>query len=793
MQRLYSKKNNLIFFLTVVFLFKPVHLFAEDAIEIDLGNNTQSSSKTPQLNKTQIIPQKTSIGSQDENNQGRKIGSVINNSTTYVENIFIKADEKNNSVEIVGLNLPKPLVEKTGSSKLLLKFIKTDLKIPKQISGNGGIVKSIRSSIHGTTAWVVLDVNNSPGYSVTKIAEGFSIVFNVHNEDINAAIKEKPINNNNELANASDNVKSLSDKKSISRLIDTSIKPLEKAVQLIFTLDGSVKYTVRKLAQPEKLVIRFHDTKLNINEKTKKYQNDDMELQKGGLILMEMRQIGPVFSPISEAILTLAPGTTNQIDRDLNQIVVTLTAPQRIEKLIEKRGNINQLVTMDIESADINAVIKTLASEAGFDIDLVSGNLTGTINEKFKSVPFKTVLAVLLSPGGYDYELQGNTIRIGPQAVIRSTKAIMPHVTELLSPSGGMTPAQFDTLVRSILKATNAVTSTVDPVRNVLILNGTAADIEDYKNTIKDLKLDESTNSDRITRIVKLNYADPAQMIAIMTPYLTPVGKVQSDPRTNNLIIWEVASNMGVLLELIKEVDVKSPQVLIESNIFELDTENDLDMGVNWNVSRTIGDPTINGSLNQPPQSGNNPGAFTFGTLRSGLNISGTIQALETHKKGKIVSRPRIATASGIAAEINVVENIIYQNSTQTITPGGVITNQTTYSTLALPIDLKVTPRINDDGRITTIINANVTSQTGAAQGTGPPPTSVETATTTLTTKNGETIVIGGLMRELLQDTINGIPLLSSIPIIGTLFQEHDKQNTKVELVIFITPTIIED
>jgi type II secretory pathway component GspD/PulD (secretin) len=782
MPKLYSKKNNLLFFLIIIYLLKTVQVFAEDAIEIDLGSNPQSNSKASQPSKQQTV----NIQS------GKEIESNAKNKLTYVGNINIKADEKNNFVEIKGMNLSKPSIEKTGTSKLLLKFLKTDLRIPKQITGTGGIIKSIRSSIHGTTAWIVLDVNNnSLKYNVQKITDGYSVVFSDYNAVANN--KEKSLNNISGIGTESDTANVTSDKKGISRLIDSSIKPLEKGVQLILTLDGSVKYTVRKLAQPEKLVIRFHDTKLNINEKSKKFQNDDVELQKGGLLLLEMRQIGPAFSPISEAILTLAPGTTNQIDRDLNQIVITLTAPARIEKLVEKRGNINQLVTMDIESADINAVLKTLASEAGFDVDLVNGNLAGTVNEKFKSVPLKTVLAVLLSPGGYDYELQGNTIRIGPQATIKSTKAIMPHVTELLSPSGGMTPAQFDSLVRSILKATNAVTSTVDPVRNVLILNGTVADIEDYKNTIKDLKLDESTNSDRITRIVKLNYADPGQMIAIMSPYLTPVGKVQSDPRTNNLIIWEVASNMGVLLELIKEVDVKSPQVLIESNIIELDTENDLDMGVNWNVSRSVGDPTINGSLNQPPISGNNPGAFTFGTLRSGVNISATLQALETHKMGKIISRPRIATASGIAAEINVVENIVYATTAQSVGLGGVITNTTTYTTLPLPVDLKVTPRINDDGRITTIINANITSQSGPAQPSAPPPTTVESATTTLTTKNGETIVIGGLVREISQDTINGVPLLSSIPIIGTLFQEHDKQVTKAELIIFITPTVIED
>src|SRR5208282_1855478 len=116
------------------------------------------------------------------------------------------------------------------------------------------------------------------------------------------------------------------------------------------------------------------------------------------------------------------------------------------------------------------------------------------------------------------------------------------------------------------------------------------------------------------------------------------------------------------------------------------------------------------------------------------------------------------------------------------------------FNQLPLPIDLKVTPRITDDGRITSIINASITSQTGPALQSGAiPPTSIETTNTTLTTKNGETIVIGGLMRETMTDSINGIPLLSSLPIFGALFESHSYSLTKVELIIFITPTLIED
>lgn len=217
-------------------------------------------------------------------------------------------------------------------------------------------------------------------------------------------------------------------------------------------------------------------------------------------------------------------------------------------------------------------------------------------------------------------------------------------------------------------------------------------------------------------------------------------------------------------------------------------------MGVSWFANKTTGDPTLSANQANLPNPAAAPGVFAFGTVRSGFNISMNLQMLESHKKGKIISRPRIATASGVAAEINEVENVVIATQTQTIGLGGVVQFSTTYTTVALPIDLRVTPRITDDGRITTVINASITSQSGPAlSSSAPPPTNVQTANTTITTKNGETIVIGGMVREIAQETVNGLPILSSIPILGDLFKSRDKSNRREELVIFITPTIMED
>jgi type II secretory pathway component GspD/PulD (secretin) len=366
----------------------------------------------------------------------------------------------------------------------------------------------------------------------------------------------------------------------------------------------------------------------------------------------------------------------------------------------------------------------------------------------------------------------------------------------VIQPAGGMTPVQLQTLVQPILGPSNAVSTVIDPVRNVLIIHGTASDVEEYKQAMRDLKLEPGEESNKITRVVKLNYADPTQLSTILTTYLTPVGHVQIDPRTQDLVIWEVPENMGVLLELVKEIDVKAPQVLIESNLIEVSDEKDLNLGIKWDISKTAGDtidshaqmlPTnLSGNVVQAPQ-------FTFGTVKDNTSITAEIQALETKKKGKIISRPRIATASGVSAEIDTIQNVIVQTVQNTFVQG-VGQNQTiTFTQVAVPINLKVTPRITDDGRITTQMAVTVTSITGASAIGAPPPTTVEEAETTITTKNGETIVIGGLVQETITDEEDGVPLLEDLPILGSLFQSKNHVHQKQELIIFITPTLIED
>lgn len=764
-----------LFFISVLLTFMTFNLCQAADLDIDMGGNSGEKPKATVVPSEKSSIQETPLvgnRGQQTDLETKPKGAKGN----FIEKINVQKGEIE-SLEIIGNGLSEPTKD-ASNAKVVLKFPKTKLGIPSPIKVDGNQIRQIRSSQHGTTAWLVIDGKGLKSFKLSKTENGF--IFQQDQKEDLSLKTETP----------SPNAKTSPDKSLFSRLIDASIRPSNAGLKLVLTSDGPSKYTVRKLTAPERILIHLKDTKLEISSKAKTFKNGDFESQKGGLISVEYHQIGQSFSPSSEVLLSIVPGTNYQIDRDLNQIIVSLTAPQPVIKAEEKKGNLNQLVSLDVESADLNLVIKTLVSEAGFDIDFIGGPLNGVVTQKFKNIPFKTALADLLSPGNFDYDLQGNTLRIGPQSTLKSAKINLPHLTELINPAGGMTPASLDTMVRQILPPSNAVNSFMDLTRNVIILNGTSTDIEGYKKAIKDLKLDSDSSTDKITRIVKLNYADPTSVSVVLKPYISAVGSVQING--NSLIIWETASNMGVLLELIKELDGKPAQVLIESSIIEVDDENDLGIGVNWSANKGSGDPSLNASVNEVPTNGV-AGILTFGTVRSGLDINATIEAIVTKKKGKVVSRPRVATQTGQSAEIQETENVIVTTVTQNSIPNVGIQTVTTFNQLGLPIDLKVLPRITDDGRITTSIVASITTQSGPAPANGPPPTNVQQATTKLTTKSGETIVIGGLVREVATDEVDGVPLLSSIPILGTLFQDHQKVNRKEELIIFITPTILED
>jgi len=543
----------------LIFMLSVCSIAAADNMTFDMNKNSSTAAPS-----SQVTPVVTADADGVE---------VINK-------INIAASKDGAILDFEGANLTAP-VAKNQNTKIVLTFKNTKLTSGKTIPGIGP-VKDVRCAVHGADVWVVVDKNTVKSFDFTTTSTDLKM--NLIGGDsaetaaapvaaLPAAKTAAPAASADTSASSPESADAVSgafDKKIFSRLIDASLRPVDGSLKIVLTADSPAKYTVRKLSTPEKLVVRFINTHLDVPANEQKIQSDANLTAKSGLLSLEIRQIGQGFAPISEAILTIVPGTNYQIERNLNQIVINLTPPPVAEKPVEKTGNLNQLISAELESADLGAVVRTLADQSGFDVDLSSAPVTGQVTEKFKNVPLKDVLAVILAPGNYVYEVQGNILRVGTQTTLSATKKILPQITDVIQPAGGMLPAQLDMLVHPILSASNAVSTVVDPTRNVLIIHGTVSDVEEYKQVMRDLKLEPGEDTSRITRVVKLNYADPVQLAVILLTYLTPLGHVQVDPRTDDLIIWEVPENMGVLLELVKEIDVRAPQVLIEANLIRL-------------------------------------------------------------------------------------------------------------------------------------------------------------------------------------------------------------------------------
>ena len=161
--------------------------------------------------------------------------------------------------------------------------------------------------------------------------------------------------------------------------------------------------------------------------------------------------------------------------------------------------------------------------------------------------------------------------------------------------------------------------------------------------------------------------------------------------------------------------------------------------------------------------------------------------------KGQIVQAPIVTTTNNVPAQINVAQQVPYTTTSTVLNGSGTGATNTTTQFLTINTGLAVSPRINSDDSITLSLAPQISDISGAALGNGAPPTVTETLTTLRTVRNGETMVIGGLIRKSETHSQSRIPILSNLPLIGGLFRTRDNTINNSELLIFVTPTIIGD
>ncbi|MFH0772565.1 MAG: secretin N-terminal domain-containing protein [Candidatus Omnitrophota bacterium] len=298
---------------------------------------------------------------------------------------------------------------------------------------------------------------------------------------------------------------------------------------------------------------------------------------------------------------------------------------------------------------------------------------------------------------------------------------------------------------------------------------------------------------------VFLKYLKAAEAQNLLRKVISPKGDIKVDEVSNMLIVTDFPANIERLKNLVKAVDLPPQQVLIEVKILDITSKDLQNLGVTWSSDyKPAG--AVKGLFNRHtltqeelktttsmagPSSSLSGGQFKIDTLNfKGLSITATIDALVQDQKAHLLASPSIAVLNNREARIVIGEKVPYKERTQTTTG---TTETTKY--IDVGTTLRVIPSINVDGYITMMIHPEVSSVT-ALLDAGPRITTRE-ADTTVRVKEGETIVIGGLIKQEDNRTKSGIPLLKDLPIIGLLFSNRSKDQTQVELAVFITPKIL--
>jgi len=275
-----------------------------------------------------------------------------------------------------------------------------------------------------------------------------------------------------------------------------------------------------------------------------------------------------------------------------------------------------------------------------------------------------------------------------------------------------------------------------------------------------------------------------------MQSVLSAAGKIGVDEEMNALVVTDTSSRLGAIRGTVTRLDRAPPQVMIEAMIIDVVLSDEMHYGWEWDIGRAVGDSlgwdqalTVGAGTNASTAPG---GRISFGLTRKGWSIEGIWDFVETHDNTKVLASPKILAINNRRAQIEIIEEIPYQELTETSEGGQIGT--TNFKEVGIKLD--VTPRIAADGTVHLILSAEQSTDTGASI-SDIPVIQTRRASNVMVVENGQTIVIGGLRRRRMVTNEDKVPLMGDIPILGGLFRRSESVEVETELVIFITPHVV--
>ncbi|HGP7577091.1 type IV pilus secretin PilQ [Neisseria gonorrhoeae] len=414
-------------------------------------------------------------------------------------------------------------------------------------------------------------------------------------------------------------------------------------------------------------------------------------------------------------------------------------------------------ISLDFQDVEIRTILQILAKESGMNI-VASDSVSGKMTLSLKDVPWDQALDLVMQARNLDMRQQGNIVNIAPRDELLAKDKAFLQAEKDIADLGALYSQNFQ------LKYKN-----VEEFRSILRLDN--ADTTGNRNTL-----------------------------------VSGRGSVLIDPATNTLIVTDTRSVIEKFRKLIDELDVPAQQVMIEARIVEAADGFSRDLGVKfgatgrkklknetsafgWGVNSGFGGGDkweAETKINLPVAAAANSISLVRAISSGALNLE--LSASESLSKTKTLANPRVLTQNRKEAKIESGYEIPF--TVTTASGGG---NSTNTELKKAVLGLTVTPNITPDGQIIMTVKINKDSPAQCASGNN---TILCISTKSLNTQamveNGGTLIVGGIYEENNGNTLTKVPLLGDIPVIGNLFKTRGKKTDRRELLIFITPRIID-
>ena len=303
-----------------------------------------------------------------------------------------------------------------------------------------------------------------------------------------------------------------------------------------------------------------------------------------------------------------------------------------------------------------------------------------------------------------------------------------------------------------------------------------------------------------VTETFTLNFGKASEIIGSIEKMKTPRGSINFDQRTNTLIVTDIQGNLDLMEDVVRALDAVTPQVVIEVKVVETTLTNTENLGIDWTVKGTAQgakSPTVfpfkagasseflSGAFPSPAATD-----FAYGTLNTST-LSAVLEMLKSRSNTNILSNPKIVTLDNQMARIVVGSQ--YPIPTYTYNEQQAKLQVSGWQYKDIGIIFEVTPHVNNAGFVTIDLQPKITAILDfvTVENTQLPRLSTEEATTKVMIKDGDTLVIAGLIKDQVTETKKRVPILGDIPFLGEVFRKSESTKTKTELMIFLTPHII--